>query len=144
MITKNRISKAAQPKEFTKFRTRIRTRHPSHRPLRSVLPLLPFRSVIRLGSQTDEPNTISHGGNVVELNTIEGVRNSANKRLMKQCFNLAGVQTADWYLLDNKGQFYQQQGLEESPKLVDIKDLPYPIISKHVHGSRGEGETKLI
>ena len=69
-------------KKLTAFRPKVFSRHPSHSNLRSELPLFRFRSVIRLGSTTSgaifKPQ--------VEINSIQGIINSANKFLMKQCF----------------------------------------------------------
>lgn len=100
------------------FRTRVRSRHDTHNILRTELERLPFRAVVRLGSTTvvDVPG-------IVECNTPAAVRISANKRLMKEKFTDAGVKTADWWNYNDR----------------DIAQLSYPIVAKHVHGSRGRG-----
>lgn len=134
--------KTAAKKVLTNFRTRVRSRHPSHRAIRNLLPLLPFRSVIRMGSTTEIPNTVAQGGKTIELNTIEAIRNSANKRRMKDCFTLGGVRTADWFISDGK-QLLQVVGAEKKPEPVAIDKLPYPIIAKHIYGSRGTGNYRL-
>lgn len=124
-------------KKLTAFRPKVFSRHPSHSNLRSELPLFRFRSVIRLGSTTSgaifKPQ--------VEINSIQGVINSANKFLMKQCFNQANIKTADWYTFNsaNSEIMFLDRKLNAS---VSINDLPYPILSKHIHGSRGTGNVK--
>jgi glutathione synthase/RimK-type ligase-like ATP-grasp enzyme len=125
---------------FTLFRPRIRSRHPSHnvlRPINKTLPLLPFRSVIRFGSSTVMSSTITNGGDRVELNTVQAIKNSANKLMMKKCFDNNGVITATWWTHNTCLHF--KSNLNED---VYVKDLSYPIISKHIYGSRGTGNVK--
>lgn len=124
-------------KKLTAFRPKVFSRHPSHSNLRSELPLYKFRSVIRLGSTTSgaifKP--------VVEINPIKAIENSANKLLMKECFNLANVPTAKWYTclsVEPTAMFLDKQ----SNVTVSIENLEYPILSKHIHGSRGTGNVK--
>jgi len=116
-------------KPLTMFKPKVRTRHPTHSPLRRGLGLLPFKSVVRLGSTTIEADAVSLGGRRVECNTVHAVRNSASKLLMKQCFTTSGVKTADWWdaVAFNK---------------INKETLSYPIISKSLHGSRGQGNVK--
>lgn len=123
-------------KKVTNFRIRIRSRHPSHRILRTALPLLPFRCVFRLGSLTKVDGVVSEGGKIVEINTIEGIKNSANKRLMKECFEVAGVNTAEWFFWDNNNDFVR--GNDNTVK-IKYGDLPYPVVLKNIYGSRGTG-----
>lgn len=123
--------KKATKKVFTNFRPLIYSRHPSHNVLRMNLPLLPFRSVVRLGSTTQ------HERDRVECNTIQAVKNSASKLLMKQCFTREEVKTADWWWINNN-RFTKYNG-----SVTEINQLSYPIIAKSLHGSRGEGNTKL-
>lgn len=125
-------------KKFTKFKPQIFSRHPSHQPLREELPLLPFKSVVRLGSTTDKEDTRTNGGIRVECNTIQAVKNSANKLLMKQCFTRNEVKTADWYRHTGTN-FYKSN----TNTITNIENLEYPIIAKSLYGSRGEGNTKL-
>lgn len=126
---------------LTSFRPMIRSRHPSHDVLRKNLPLLPFRSVVRLGSTT----TITDGKQRVECNTVQSVKNSASKLLMKQCFTRVGVKTADWYSYDQYGnqglKFIEHNYGELGQVGRNISELPYPIICKSLHGSRGEGNS---
>ena len=115
-------------KKYKLFRPLILSRHPSHSILRAknqTLPLLPFRSVIRLGS-----TTVSDGR--LEINTVEAVKNSASKLLMKQKFTEAGVKTAKWITK------YQADFTDE-----EIADIGFPLVAKSHFGSRGIGNTKF-
>jgi glutathione synthase/RimK-type ligase-like ATP-grasp enzyme len=113
-------------KKYKLFRPLILSRHPSHSILRAknqTLPLLPFRSVIRLGSTTESDGRL-------EINTTEAVKNSASKLLMKQKFTEVGIKTAKWIkgcdVMDENNHPYQ-----------------YPIVAKSLFGSRGIGNTKI-
>lgn len=140
-IPKRKISSQTF-KKLTAWKPKIRSRHPSHGILRTELPLLPFKSVVRLGSTTDIPDTIDNGGKRVECNTIEAIRNSSSKLKMKQCFLEAGVKTADWgnavdvdQVTDKAIQFKTDKNGSEG--------LLFPIVAKSFYGSRGEGNTLI-
>ena len=110
-----------------KYRVQLRSRHPSHDPLRKLLPKFLFRSVVRLGSTTEIPNRS------VEINSIQSIKNSADKLLMKQCFTENDVRTAIW-----------SNGSSIDDILNILSDnheegVPYPIVAKHRFGSRGNG-----
>lgn len=116
------------------------SRHPSHSILRAknqTLPLLPFRSVIRLGSSTESDGRL-------EINTVEAVKNSASKLLMKQKFTEAGVKTANWYTFSNY-LFYPNGDLTlgGTDQTRGIETIEYPIVAKSLFGSRGIGNTKI-
>lgn len=134
-------------KKYKLFRPLILSRHPSHAVLRAVnktLPLLPFKSVIRLGSTTECEDTKDKGGNRIEINTIEAVKNSASKLLMKQKFTEAGVKTAQWWkLLPNGEVFNGVTGNSTNGNNHHYEDFPYPIVAKSHFGSRGVGNTKF-
>lgn len=98
--------------------------------------------MIRLGSTTDVPGTVGQGGKIIELNTVEAIRNSASKRRMKDCFTLGGVKTADWFISDGK-QLLAILGAEKQPEPIAMDKLPFPIVAKHIYGSRGTGNYKL-
>jgi glutathione synthase/RimK-type ligase-like ATP-grasp enzyme len=104
----------------------VRSRHGSHAPLRRTA-RLPFRSVVRLGSSTTLEEIYARLGrrvnlaNVVECNTVQAVKTSANKLLMKQAFDRAGVKTAQW------------------STIIPTNEEMYPAVSKHIYGSRGTG-----
>ena len=123
------------------FRPRIRSRHPSHAPLRKrgIFPLYPFKSVIRFGSTYEYEDDKSKGGDRIEINTVQAIKNSSSKSLMKNCFTENKVKTADWYKLNtNTGNFIIQNTKDE----IQISDLPFPIISKSYFGSRNRGNKK--
>ena len=128
-------------KKYKLFRPLILSRHPSHSILRAknqTLPLLPFRSVIRLGSSTESDGRL-------EINTVEAVKNSASKLLMKQKFTEAGVKTAEW----RKGSlltlpYTTNEYIAFMSEDVDgYNQINYPIVAKSHFGSRGIGNTKF-
>lgn len=65
--------------------------------------------------------------NYIEINTVDAVKTSANKLLMKQAFTEAGIKTATWWKLED----------------ININELPYPVVLKHIYGSRGTGNTLI-
>lgn len=126
------------------FRPRIRTRHPSHSILRNkdVFPLYSFKSVIRLGSTTEMQDTVDKGGNRIQLNTVQAVKNSSNKGLMKQCFEKEKVKTAKWWIAAKVNDGYRFQEGTIGDSITTLEDLTFPIISKSLFGSRGKGNIK--
>ena len=129
-------------KKYKLFRPLILSRHPSHSILRAknqTLPLLPFRSVIRLGSSTESDGRL-------EINTVQAVKNSASKLLMKQKFTEAGVKTAYWWTC--KGEY--DEDIEGKHLMLicgedgqNDTDIPFPLVAKSHFGSRGVGNTKF-
>lgn len=139
-------------KKYIKFRPRIKSRHPSHDVLRGTLPLLPFKSVVRLGSSTELEDQMTRGGSRIEINTVESIKNASNKLLMKRCFTEAGVKTADWWTLEyintDSGYTNYHCGFmgNHAPQAEGNcyhSQLPYPIVAKHIYGSRGRGNTLI-
>lgn len=134
---------------ITHFRPKIRSRHPSHDVLRKKLsfPLFPFKSVVRLGSFTKLEDIVDKTENIVEINTVASIRNSADKLAMKTCFTENEVKTADWFTLrgNNTLQFRHENFIGDNPSdsILEIEQLPYPIIAKHRMGSKGRGNYKL-
>jgi glutathione synthase/RimK-type ligase-like ATP-grasp enzyme len=123
-----------------KFRPRIRSRHSTHDPLRDLLPRMSKRAFVRLGSTTPTPTDREY----IEVNTVDAIRNSANKLLMKQCFHTAEVRTAQWWTIStfpqNPGTFsIHEAGNDHDNPPTDLNNLPYPIVAKHIFGSRGTG-----
>jgi hypothetical protein len=119
-------------KKITTFRPMILSRHPSHDCLRAKtknLSLLPYQSVVRFGSTTEVEDTIANGGKRIEINTIQSIKNSANKLLMKQKFQQANVKTAEWISYTN---------LETLKGWASEK---FPIVAKAHFGSKGKGNT---
>lgn len=127
-------------KKYKLFRPLILSRHPSHSILRAknqTLPLLPFRSVIRLGSSTEFDGRL-------EINTVEAIKNSASKLLMKQKFTEAEVKTAKWWKLLANGEVFN--GITKNTTNGNnhhYEDLPFPLVAKSHFGSRGIGNTKF-
>ena len=139
MIVKNKIKKTP-----TLFRPIILSRHPSHnilRPKNKTIKLLPYRSVIRFGSTTECPDTIANGGNRIEINTTQSIKNSANKLLMKQKFMEVNVSTADWWTW-GEGNIFSFKG-DDNFDMTLVNDLPYPIVAKAHFGSKGKGNTLI-
>lgn len=124
-------------KVFNGYKIMVRSRHPSHNPLRTLLPKLFFRTVVRLGS-----SWAGDGKPRVECNSVDAVKVSANKRLMKIAFSALAnnVKTADWWMSLNGTVF---KVLNQDNITIGVADLPYPIVAKHIHGSRGTGNYLL-
>jgi glutathione synthase/RimK-type ligase-like ATP-grasp enzyme len=107
------------------YRPQIRSRHPSHSPLRTELIKLPFRSIVRLGSTTPSED------NRVELNSVEAIKNSSSKSRMKKCFTEGKVQTAI---------FIQPKSKDEVLKFFKEHQETGIVLKSHF-GSRGNGNT---
>ena len=118
-------------KKITQFRPMIFSRHPSHSILRAQhkkIATLPYRSVIRFGSSTEREDTVAKGGNRIEINTVASIKISANKLLMKQKFEEAGVKTAPW---------------KKHCPIEGLTGLEFPIVAKAHFGSKGKGNTLI-
>lgn len=113
-------------KVFNGYKIMVRSRHPSHNPLRTLLPKLFFRTVVRLGS-----SWAGDGKPRVECNTVQAVKTSASKKLMKIAFHQQQVVTADWC-----------EGIIELVTAL-VQRTGFPIVAKHIHGSRGTGNYLL-
>ncbi len=140
------VKRAAVKRVQTAFKPFVNSRHPSHASLRRTLPNFPFRVLIRLGStktvQEAYPGKTSEQlARVKQINSIQGVKNSSSKLLMKQCFEEAEVKTAKWFIYGGQHMFMEDGNL--SGASIPIQHLPYPIVAKSHYGSRGEGNTKL-
>ena len=126
-------------KKYKLYYPMVCSRHPSHSILRAknqTLPLLPFRSVIRLGSSTESDGRL-------EINTVQAVKNSASKLLMKQKFTEAGVKTANWYTIQLINGFTNLYKNGDGAQCLIPEEFPYPIVAKSHFGSRGVGNTKF-
>src|ERR1019366_682032 len=78
----------------------------------------------------------------VEINSAKAVEISANKFLMKSFFGIAGISTSKWWIANpNATGFFQEYDDDSSG--IATHALPYPIIAKHIYGSRGTGNYKL-
>ena len=130
-------------KVFNGYKIMVRSRHPSHNPLRTLLPKLFFRTVVRLGS-----SWAGDGKPRVECNSVDAVKTSANKLLMKEAFVNSNVTTAGWFVVQNDRPTERMNGYtHEHPNVLTVgihnEYLPYPIVAKHIHGSRGTGNYLL-
>lgn len=131
----NRFKRAIKPKlkTITSFTPQVRSMHPSHRVLKGALNKVKARVIVRLGSTTTTQEayptkTAEKLAKVIQINTVEAIKNSSSKLLMKNKFTEAGVKTAQWWTVRNN--------------TTDLATLPYPIVSKSLHGSRGKGNAK--
>lgn len=118
---------------------KVRSRHGSHDAIRGKVPSS-VRALIRFGSSTPVQRVFGKDKKVVEINTVESVKCSANKLLMKRAFQKMNVKSADWWTSSdaNKTNFADGSG-----KNTNISALPYPIVAKHIYGSRGTGNYLL-
>ncbi len=110
------------------YNIRIKSRHPSHKILRTNLARLPVRSLVRLGSTTEAKQ------NCIEINSIDSIKISSDKKLMKEKFDEAMVKTAPWTFGNT---------VEEILSNLNDKDIGYQIVAKSRLGSRGEGNTLI-
>jgi len=67
------------------------------------------------------------------INSIDAIKTSANKLLMKKAFQKANVKTADWFNGDVKLEITNES----------VNGIPYPIVAKNYFGSRGTGNYLL-
>jgi glutathione synthase/RimK-type ligase-like ATP-grasp enzyme len=112
------------------FRLNVRSRHSSHRELKDAGIRLPFRSAVRLGS-----TWVGDGRPRIECNSVTAIKTSASKLLMKQAFDRDGIKTANWIhnSLGSDAEFNAWFNVEDR----------FPIVAKHIHGSRGTGNYLL-
>lgn len=132
--------KTINKKVLTRFSPRIRSRHPSHDAIRGRLPRLPFRSVVRLGSTTSLAE-IANGKSMIELNTVEAIKTSSNKLLMKQAFDRAEASTAPWAEARDVREV-NADGIQLNPAESGA-GIPFPIVAKAKFGSKGKGNTLI-
>lgn len=138
------VKQLKKSKAITSFRPIIRTKHPSYSWLKTQMPLSNNRVVIRFGSTTTlaqvyPTKTSEQLSKVKEINKVEAIKNSANKLLMKQCFTNAEVKTANWFTISRSGAI--RDGKHNV--INNYSDLEYPVVAKHIYGSRGTGNYKL-
>lgn len=130
------VARTAKKKPLTKFAPQVRSRHHTHDAIRGKLGLFGKRCIIRFGSVT--PTEVAFPAHfetkpIVEINPVVGVQNSSNKLLMKQRFDEAGVKTASW-----------AKGADIDTIINNLnnhapKGNAFPVVSKHIFGSRGTG-----
>ena len=116
---------------MSKFKARIRSRHPSHRGIRRGVVRGPIRSIIRFGSPTTTSEVFSDIRRrnkrikFIEVNSVEAIENSSSKTRMKRCFDQGDVKTAKWW--------------ENLDSVLAESEIPFPLIAKKKKGSRGRG-----
>lgn len=134
-------------KVFTRFSPNIRSRHPSHSPLKKkgLLGHFPFRSVVRLGSTTPNSELIINKRPIeVEVNTVESIKISSSKLLMKQAFAKAESKTAPWCrATDIDLNTINEQGFSLKSEVNGITSMEFPIVTKAHYGSKGKGNTLI-
>jgi glutathione synthase/RimK-type ligase-like ATP-grasp enzyme len=118
-------------KAYTRRYVQIFSRHPSHNELRRVI-LSPVRACMRFGSHTEKPDKYE-----VEINLASNIDNSANKLFMKRMFTKAGVKTAAWV---DPSTITAASGKTVA---TEVAKLEFPIIAKHIFGSKNRGNTKI-
>ena len=135
------------------YKVRLRTKNHSSNELRNLLNKTPKRTIVRLGSitPTDEiyRNTSEE---IIELNTVEAVKNSRSKLLMKKCFKDAGVDQSEWYTKavlfpEEAGgrEFIEMHSGSNDDIYIDASssDFKYPILAKRIFGFKGRGMVKI-
>jgi D-alanine-D-alanine ligase-like ATP-grasp enzyme len=134
LTAKKSIAKKSAVKSVRKpthFYLRVLSRHPSVSELRNKV-LIPKHIVVyRHGSSTA-------GKFEYEINSVECVKNSSDKLLMKRCFDQAEICHAPWFHvseIDGKKKEWQ----EFLKKLDFGKDAKSFLIAKQRWGSRGVG-----
>lgn len=116
------------------------SRHPSHNELRKAKIMLPKSVSIRFGSIN-----LGHYLYEIVLNKPESVLISANKLLMKRAFNAANITTSRWYIASTISDGFVEC-IAENPNnnvITSIENMPFPIVAKHIFGSRGTGNFLL-
>lgn len=134
--------KTINKKVLTRFSPRIRSRHPSHDAIRGRLPRLPFRSVVRLGSTTSLAE-IANGKSMIELNTVEAIKTSSNKLLMKQAFDRAEASTASWAEANTMNAVTEEGVAFNRTSGHNPDFINFPIVAKAKFGSKGKGNTLI-
>ena len=130
-----KVEKKLKPKP-THFYLRILSRHPSSKGLRETLLVKGKKVVYRHGSTTD-------GGFEYEINSVESVKTSADKKLMKEAFDKAEICHAPWIHLPKSSDSHpnNKEWKDFLTKLNFGKDKESWVIIKHRLGSRGTGNS---
>jgi glutathione synthase/RimK-type ligase-like ATP-grasp enzyme len=110
------------------YKIRVFSKQPSHRILRVKLPKLPISSVVRLGSLKPVEK------HCIEINTIDAIKLSADKKLTKEKFVEAGVKTAP-YVIGNS--------VKEIITNLKQAGIEFDIIAKSRNGWKGKGNYLL-
>ncbi len=131
LVKKKAIVKKSVVKTPTHFHLRVLSRHPSVSQIRGKILIPKIKAVYRHGSTTQ-------GDFKYEINSVQSIKNSADKLLMKQCFDKAGVSHAKWKKLE---QLNNKAACD-----TFLKEVGFPethLIIKSRFGSRGRGNTYI-
>lgn len=99
---------------------------------------LSFPTIVRFGSTTVLDDVRSNGGRRVELNTVEGIKNTSNKEKMKQLFIGVDIPTSNLYICHRNAeniQLYTKEGY----KAVELKNLKFPLVAKRKYHQKSIG-----
>lgn len=123
-VLKKKGKKIITSKKWNPNRLRVFSRHPTHQSLRQERISVTKPTVVRFGSLTEWPIA------KMEINSIQAIKNSSSKLLMKNLFVEAGVTTP---------QFWTKEQLLADKKLPTKSSF----IAKKIYGSRAEGMKKF-
>lgn len=139
------VGKINKKKLYDRNHVRVFSRHPTHKDLRMQVETRGNRVLLRLGSTTESnwPD--------IEINTVEGIRNSSNKIRMKQIFHQNNINSPDFILVNNgRFDYYKTNeavntGLTVNQviELLTTKKGISSIVRKKCFRSRGNGMAKL-
>jgi carbamoylphosphate synthase large subunit len=111
------------------YRVKLRSKNPSARELKTMLATMRTNRpiVVRLGSRTPMSVILPRAdqSNVIEINSIAGITNSRDKRLMKECFRRAEVKSANWW------------HMSDPDILISVASYPAIIKQRGSHGGEG-------
>ncbi len=95
-----------------------------------------------MGSTTEIRNLTNMRSNlkIVEINNIEGIKNSSSKLKMKNCFTNHNVRTARWFTANSMTTFVEKQSNKLDIGII-AQELPYPLVAKSFFGSRNKGNS---
>lgn len=110
-------------RQFSGYLIPVRSRHPSHRGLMEGT-RLPFRSVVRFGSTTIMGDGRTH------CNTVDAIRNCADKLRMKQIFAQHNIKSPKFWTTSVRANM--------------PNPIPYPIVAKIFNHSRGRGMVRIM
>ena len=125
------------------FKPQLRTKNYSAADLRAThagIGEFPVRSIVRLGSRTPLKEAFPQSytsKRIIEVNTVQAIENSRSKLLMKACFANTGVPQSRWFT-GGLSSLRASNG-----DLMNLNDLPYPILAKKICGFKGHGMVKI-
>lgn len=118
----------------TSFYLRVFSRHPSTKEVKDKILIKGVKAVYRHGSTTSSDNFD------YEINSVESVKTSADKKLMKEAFDKAEIRHAPWIAL-TKSKSDPKAWKDFLDKLKFDADKDMWLIVKSRYGSRGTGNT---